>query len=97
MDLHTKRTGHAEFANKTSETAKPIDLEKPAKADGGPEESAAGAESSQSEVMVVPKVDQKMLEELESMSFPIARATRALHYSGCYNGSARWRSLYTHS
>ncbi|KAJ0986311.1 hypothetical protein J5N97_004667 [Dioscorea zingiberensis] len=83
MDLHTKRTGHAEFANKTSETAKPIDLEKPAKADGGHEgEVFAGPRVAGPEVMVVPEVDQKMLAELESMSFPIACATRALHYSG---------------
>lgn len=26
-DLHTKRTGHTEFADKTSEAAKPISLE----------------------------------------------------------------------
>ncbi|XP_028090278.1 UBX domain-containing protein 1-like isoform X2 [Camellia sinensis] len=32
--------------------------------------------------MVVPEVDQKLLEELEGMGFPKARATRALHYSG---------------
>ncbi|GMN63916.1 hypothetical protein TIFTF001_032980 [Ficus carica] len=32
--------------------------------------------------MVVPEVDKKLLEELESMGFPTARATRALHYSG---------------
>lgn len=32
--------------------------------------------------MVVPEVDKKLLEELEGMGFPAARATRALHYSG---------------
>jgi hypothetical protein len=32
--------------------------------------------------MVVPEVDKKLLEELEAMGFPVARATRALHYSG---------------
>ena len=32
--------------------------------------------------MVVPEVDQKILEELEGMGFLKARATRALHYSG---------------
>ena len=31
MDLHTKRTGHAEFTDKTLEAAKPIDLEAPLK------------------------------------------------------------------
>lgn len=28
-DLHTKRTGHTEFVDKTSEAAKPISLEVP--------------------------------------------------------------------
>lgn len=28
-DLHTKRTGHSEFVDKTSEAAKPISLEAP--------------------------------------------------------------------
>ena len=28
-DLHTKRTGHTEFVDKTSEAAKPINLESP--------------------------------------------------------------------
>jgi len=32
--------------------------------------------------MVVPDVDKSLLEQLESMGFPTARATRALHYSG---------------
>lgn len=32
--------------------------------------------------MIIPEVDKKLLEELESMGFPTARATRALHYSG---------------
>ncbi|KAH7521745.1 hypothetical protein FEM48_Zijuj07G0065100 [Ziziphus jujuba var. spinosa] len=32
--------------------------------------------------MVVPEVDKKLLEELEGMGFPTARATRPLHYSG---------------
>ncbi|KAF5458211.1 hypothetical protein F2P56_022261 [Juglans regia] len=32
--------------------------------------------------MAVPKVNNKMLEELEDMGFPKARAVRALHYSG---------------
>ncbi|GMP55562.1 hypothetical protein CsSME_00020341 [Camellia sinensis var. sinensis] len=38
--------------------------------------------SSQPQEMVVPEVDQKLLEELEGMGFPKARAIRALHYSG---------------
>lgn len=32
--------------------------------------------------MAVPEVSKKLLEELEDMGFPKARATRALHYSG---------------
>lgn len=32
--------------------------------------------------MVVPDVDSKLLEELESMGFSKERATRALHFSG---------------
>lgn len=32
--------------------------------------------------MAVPEVDKKLLAELESMEFPTARATRALHFSG---------------
>ncbi|XP_057459223.1 uncharacterized protein LOC130749877 [Lotus japonicus] len=32
--------------------------------------------------MAVPKVNEKLLEELEVMGFPQARATRALYYSG---------------
>ncbi|XP_010929798.1 uncharacterized protein [Elaeis guineensis] len=81
-DLHTKRTGHADFVDKTSEAAKPIELEAP-KAPMESEESAvAPAESNQSEEMVVPEVDKNLLAELESMGFPTARATRALHFSG---------------
>lgn len=78
-DLHTKRTGHTEFADKTLEAAKPIDLEAPKPMDV---ESGGGGESSQSEEMVVPDVDKSLLEQLESMGFAPARATRALHYSG---------------
>ncbi|KAG1370107.1 chromatin assembly factor 1 subunit A-B [Cocos nucifera] len=81
-DLHTKRTGHADFVDKTSEAAKPIELEAP-KAPMESEESAvAPAEGNQSEEMVVPEVDKNLLNELESMGFPTARATRALHFSG---------------
>ncbi|KAL8143816.1 hypothetical protein V2J09_016848 [Rumex salicifolius] len=32
--------------------------------------------------MAVPEVDKKLLMELQAMGFPLARATRALHYSG---------------
>ncbi|KAL6971015.1 hypothetical protein U1Q18_030695 [Sarracenia purpurea var. burkii] len=86
-DLHTKRTGHGEFEDKTSEAAKPISLEvqKEHKGDDVEMEEAGGgcsSSSSQNEEMVVPGVDQKLLEELEGMGFSKERATRALHYSG---------------
>lgn len=32
--------------------------------------------------MVVPEVNKNILEKLEAMGFPTARATRALYYSG---------------
>ncbi|KAK9289018.1 hypothetical protein L1049_017489 [Liquidambar formosana] len=83
-DLHTKRTGHTEFADKTSEAAKPISLEVP-KAAAETDDDMDASSSSKPEEMVVPEVDKKLLEELEAMGFPTARATRALHYSG--NGS----------
>ncbi|WZZ11608.1 hypothetical protein YC2023_097529 [Brassica napus] len=83
-DLHTKRTGHTEFVDKTMETVKPISLEAPKAAameidniDG----SSGSGDASEVE-MVVPGVDKNILEELEGMGFPKARATRALHYSG---------------
>ncbi|THG19383.1 hypothetical protein TEA_000909 [Camellia sinensis var. sinensis] len=80
-DLHTKRTGHHEFVDRTLETVKPIslDVQKGCKGDVEMEESSS---SNKHEEMVVPEVDQKLLEELEGMGFPKARATRALHYSG---------------
>ncbi|PKI57597.1 vicilin-like seed storage protein At2g18540 [Punica granatum] len=80
-DLHTKRTGHTEFVDKTSESAKPISLEVP-KAAVESDEQVDASTSSQSEEMIVPEVDKKLLEELELMGFSTARATRALHYSG---------------
>ncbi|KAA8527920.1 hypothetical protein F0562_035211 [Nyssa sinensis] len=83
-DLHTKRTGHSEFVDKTSEAAKPITLEVPknSEPDVNMEDAGVASTSSQSEEMVVPEVDQKLLAELETMGFQKARATRALHYSG---------------
>ncbi|XP_007034322.2 PREDICTED: UBX domain-containing protein 4 [Theobroma cacao] len=80
-DLHTKRTGHTEFVDKTLEAAKPISLEVPKVATDS-EEAVAADSGSQSEEMVVPEVDKKLLEELEAMGFPTARATRALHFCG---------------
>jgi len=44
-DLHTKRTGHTEFADKTAEAAKPISLEVPK----GNSESQEGGTSDQNE------------------------------------------------
>ncbi|XP_011041927.1 PREDICTED: UPF0430 protein CG31712-like isoform X2 [Populus euphratica] len=82
-DLHTKRTGHSEFTDKTAEAAEPISLEVPKAAPMDANEPAADASTStQPEEMVAPEVDKKILEELEAMGFPRARATRALHYSG---------------
>ena len=40
QDLHTKRTGHPDFADKTAETAKPIVLEN--KSVAGPSTSGEG-------------------------------------------------------
>ncbi|KAJ6751320.1 hypothetical protein OIU85_001816 [Salix viminalis] len=83
-DLHTKRTGHTEFVDKTAEVTKPISLEVPKVAAMDIDEPAAAdvSTTSQPEEMVAPEVDKKILEELEAMGFPTARATRALHYSG---------------
>ncbi|WVZ25431.1 hypothetical protein V8G54_003975 [Vigna mungo] len=82
-DLHTKRTGHTEFVDRTSETVKPISLEVPkVDAIASLENPSSTASTDQNEEMVVPEVDKKLLEELESMGFSTARATRALHYSG---------------
>ncbi|XP_027119028.1 vicilin-like seed storage protein At2g18540 [Coffea eugenioides] len=82
-NLHTKRTGHAEFVDKTSEATAPISLEAPKVSDDvAMGEAGDSSSSGQQEEMVVPEVDQKLLEELEAMGFPKGRATRALHYSG---------------
>ncbi|KAK6930727.1 PUB domain [Dillenia turbinata] len=82
-ELHTKRTGHADFVDRTAEAAKPISLEAP-KPDLGSEEGAGASTTNQvdSEEMIIPEVDSKLLEELEAMGFPKGRATRALHFSG---------------
>ena len=49
--MHTKRTGHSEFADKTSEAVKPISLEvqKDPKGDVDMEEDAGGSNSGQVE------------------------------------------------
>ena len=47
-DLHTKRTGHTEFVDKTSEATKPISLEVP-KVAATEGEGEAGASMSQEE------------------------------------------------
>lgn len=36
--------------------------------------------------MDFPEVNMKLLGELEEMGFPLARAMRALHYSGLFIG-----------
>ncbi|KAK9146010.1 hypothetical protein Sjap_005913 [Stephania japonica] len=85
-DLHTKRTGHSDFSDKTSEAAKPISLDPPIKSDDHDVSgAAAAAEGAEGEELIVPVVEKKLMEELEGMGFPTARATRALHFSG--NGS----------
>lgn len=81
-DLHTKRTGHTEFVDKTLEAAKPISLEVPKAVDEESKMEVDASSSGNFEEMVVPEVDVKLLEELEAMGFPKARATRALHFSG---------------
>ncbi|PIA25784.1 hypothetical protein AQUCO_10800039v1 [Aquilegia coerulea] len=73
-DLHTKRTGHSDFSDLTSETAKPISLDPPISTDDDTQQHQ--------EMMIVPVVDSNLIQELESMGFTTARATRALHYSG---------------
>ncbi|KAF5937386.1 hypothetical protein HYC85_024892 [Camellia sinensis] len=94
-DLHTKRTGHHEFVDRTLETVKPIslDVQKGCKGDVEMEESSSSNKHEGSVLCVidcalcvvfdiVKWLFQKLLEELEGMGFPKARATRALHYSG---------------
>ncbi|XP_021745600.1 UBX domain-containing protein 1-like [Chenopodium quinoa] len=82
-DLHTKRTGHTEFSDKTSESVKPINLESP---------SSTAPMDVDSQEMVVPEVDEALLQELEGMGFSTARATRALHCSGnsSLEGAVNW-------
>lgn len=46
-DLHTKRTGHTEFVDKTLEAAKPISLEVPKATDESQEVVDASGSSSQ--------------------------------------------------
>lgn len=48
-DLHTKRTGHTKFADKTSETAKPISLEVPKPKDDVEMAEAGEGSSTQQE------------------------------------------------
>ncbi|KAM7465838.1 hypothetical protein LguiB_013400 [Lonicera macranthoides] len=93
-DLHTKRTGHSEFVDKTSEAAKPISLEAPKnpKEDVDMADAVDASSSDPKEEMVVPEVNEKLLEELEAMGFPKARSTRALHYCGnaSLEAAANW-------
>jgi hypothetical protein len=48
-DLHTKRTGHTEFADKTAEVTKPISLEVPKAAAMDIDEPAAADASTSSQ------------------------------------------------
>lgn len=88
-DLHTKRTGHTEFTDKTADTVKPIALEVAKNNDVDMVDASTAGEP---EEMVVPDVDSKLLEELESMGFSKERATRALHFSGnlSLEAAANW-------
>ncbi|KAI5082348.1 hypothetical protein GOP47_0002091 [Adiantum capillus-veneris] len=79
-DLHTKRTGHEMFDDKTNETAKPISLT--AKAEDGTSEVQGMSSASEDVELVDPEVNKQMLQELEDMGFPQARAVRALYFSG---------------
>lgn len=54
-DLHTKRTGHSEFVDKTLESVKPISLEVPKAVDES-EEPAGANSSSQNEGTFVPNI-----------------------------------------
>lgn len=86
-DLHTKRTGHTDFVDKTAEAAKPISLEALKNSDVDMVDAADASTE-----MVVPEVNQELLENLESMGFSKERATRALHYSGnsSLDAAANW-------
>lgn len=77
-DLHTKRTLHTEFSDKTAEAAKPIVLESP---NVGASTSGNVSEAHPAQ-MVQPEVNKELLAELESMGFATPRATRALHFTG---------------
>jgi hypothetical protein len=97
VDLHTKRTGHKDFADKTAEAAKPIDLEaplKPASSSEAMDVDAPASASEEPQEMVVPEVNKEMLADLEGMGFATARATRALHFSGnsTIEGAINWLS-----
>ncbi|KAF3783444.1 UBX domain-containing protein 1-A [Nymphaea thermarum] len=81
-DLHTKRTGHTEFVDRTLEAVKTIDLEAPKAPEAADSAGVSDPGNTESQEMVVPDVDKKLLEELEFMGFSTARATRALHFSG---------------
>ena len=96
---HTKRTGHAEFVDKTNETAAAIDSEKEMKkldADMKAELGVEGveapmdvdsnpAEDDPDEEKIEPEVDAKCLAELEGMGFNRNRAVRALYHTGTDN------------
>ena len=92
--LHTTRTGHSRFSDKTAEAAKPIDSEAQMAAlkaeamevDGGAGSragvAAGGEGGGGGEEMVAPDVDGEMVLALAEMGFSRARATRALYATG---------------
>lgn len=63
MDLHTKRTGHTEFTDKTMEAAKPIDLEAapPKPAGKAMDVDASASAEPQGEVVVVEMIERVMI------------------------------------
>ena len=96
-DIHTKRTGHSEFVDKTNETAAAIDSEKEMKKLDADIKAELGVEGSSpmdvdsnpvddpDEEKIEPEVDAKCLAELEGMGFNRNRAVRALYHTGTDN------------
>ena len=95
-DIHTKRTGHAEFVDKTNETAAAIDSEKEMKKLDADMKAELGVEArphgrrlqprdDPDEEKIEPEVDAKCLAELEGMGFNRNRAVRALYHTGTDN------------
>ncbi|GAB4822019.1 hypothetical protein N2152v2_009065 [Parachlorella kessleri] len=93
-DVHTRRTGHAEFDDKTNE-AQAIDTEqqmKQAQAELMDVDKPEGATEVEPAEMVAAEVDAGLQKQLEEMGFPPNRAVRALHFSGnsSVEGAINW-------